>query len=991
MTIYTSYQKPHPDQELTKIALGDVLSGIQKGEYAELTLNYQNENSPMERAKHKKALPSFSPCVELFTSSEYYDDNRPTGIIHFDIDILENRSLNTLVAKRHIASLPEVAYCFISPSKGLKFAIMSDFSRDSKEPSSQLKQRYKRAYKEAKRYIMSQSKLNIDTQFDDTANDLEHFCYVSNDEDAYINLECETFEINEKIKEGLAYELSYDYDANEDINQFLECVPDDFEWEDRRPINFEVFKRYGEDSIDVLAHHWNATDSGDIREELNLQYQVVAQNIEETDINWMRTHPNYNPNIKGVTESDHQFEKLYSPDQATNELKKLVDRFFKDRKSTFINISAGHGKTAAVLDALKEAPADAQILYLTPNHKLAKEVVTSFTADKNEELTDKIVHLEGKSRACSAKKYNEELDQFERNNGISPPSLKIPAPIEAYEGSNIPAPFNACKSCDFFKQRKCDYFNQFDSQKPIRVMTHEQLTNYQSSGFYGINVTKNADGNEEFKPKQDNRKPDFIIVDENWLKENNISASFDSNFNSICLILSSLKLGLTMTDAIKTHSEQVFVDIEAAKLLNLPEYSTDAKFAKKYIQAHAQQADIPILKTFYEFLLTGNKTEIRKLSLEKFEIKYCRIRQIAKRYEGVPTLFLDATADKRVIKAVIGDIPFESIKVKPSDQVNVYQAEDLNITKSWFIKRKDDIPTLIETLRGYNEKYQNVGLITYKTINDTDKKPIKDLDEWFDGSEPSDSAIGELDKWLARRTGISTFGHFGDLRGSNQFKGVDCLIVLGRHSLRLDELPDYTHAIFGTPPPQRHKQYHYSMKADTPVLMKDGTSKSIINFHHYDANMRSVHKQFCVSETIQAIGRGRIIHCETKKDIFLFSKESLGSDIQVTSFFKKEDVLPKDRFTDQIKSLKETGYCKISHAELRKLGMTDEYSKKVNRPIVTAEFEKAGIEELISIQVKNKWSNKSARDYYTSDRTKLKTHIESLGLTILDSRFDECR
>ena len=72
--------------------------------------------------------------------------------------------------------------------------------------------------------------------------------------------------------------------------------------------------------------------------------------------------------------------------------------------------------------------------------------------------------------------------------------------------------FNLLQGFNFLlKQRKCDYFNQFDSQKPIRVMTHEQLTNYQSSGFYGINVTKNADGNEEFKPKQDNRKPDFII------------------------------------------------------------------------------------------------------------------------------------------------------------------------------------------------------------------------------------------------------------------------------------------------------------------------------------------------------------------------------------------------------------------------------------------------------------------------------------------------
>ena len=80
---------------------------------------------------------------------------------------------------------------------------------------------------------------------------------------------------------------------------------------------------------------------------------------------------------------------------------------------------------------------------------------------------------------------------------------------------------------------------------------------------------------------------------------------------------------------------------------------------------------------------------------------------------------------------------------------------------------------------------------------------------------------------------------------------------------------------------------------------------------------RAVSEHYSLSETQQAIGRGRLIHGKAK-DIYYLSNEYLGSNIEVTGFlsyndlFSREIVDPDYKIIDPVKleALKVTGFFK---------------------------------------------------------------------------------
>jgi len=633
--------------------------------------------------------------------------------------------------------------------------------------------------------------------------------------------------------------------------------------------------------------------------------------------------------------SDHQFEPLLMVDTAQKKLDSAIQSFFEGKRSTFLNVSTGLGKTRAVLKALNTIPSNKRVLVLVPNHDLAEEIVKKFSDLRESRLDSElermrcahsgIFHLKGKT------------------NGM----CEEPERLKPYLDAGVKPPAKVCTYCPKYRTSGCRYIEQFNSLKNIRVMTHNELVNEQSAWFYG---NKRGDGSP---PRKSQQKFDYIIVDEDWLQADNHLATFKSKFKSIGKIIDSLKVTEDLSAAIRKYETDVLDDYQKYENTQYPKFEGNRNYIQEHRDINAELFDLKILKAFYNYLVSGNDHEISRMFYDQKtrKLHYYDFHKTADRYSDVPTLFLDATANESLIKEVIGDIDFHSIKVKASDTVNVYQAENFNITKSW-LENDKNISRLIKFINKAKENYQNVGFITYQNVSNQ----------------------ANFDDWLAAECGIETYGHFNKVRGLNKFENLDCLIVIGRQLIRQKDNINIAQAIYG----ERIADAHSTL--DTPIRMKDGTSRSIGNYIYNDPRLESVRKHFSRAETLQSVGRARLIQhaYNHPKDIFILSKESLGSDLEVTKFVREEDILPLVKYESQANTLKQTGYCKNKPKELiDNLGLSKSSINK-DRTGIIEEFLNAGIEEVV-VSYKDKNRNPKKHSYFVSDRKALLNHIQKIG------------
>lgn len=144
-----------------------------------------------------------------------------------------------------------------------------------------------------------------------------------------------------------------------------------------------------------------------------------------------------------------------------------------------------------------------------------------------------------------------------------------------------------------------------------------------------------------------------------------------------------------------------------------------------------------------------------------------------------------------------------------------------------------------------------------------------------------------------------------------------------------------------------------------------------------DSRVEHVKRHFSNAETIQAIGRARLIHGKPK-DVYLFSNESLGADITIADFFRYEE--PK--YADAIQNLKRIGYCRVKKSDLIGLGLTENALRSKNSAI-EGEFFAAGIEK-VAVTVRDSHYNIRKREFYVFDRRKLSSHFDDSELVEID-------
>ena len=923
--------------------LRDIIRCIRSRDFAEVVTEIRSLTDSTRIKALKKSLPIFFPTIifKYGNGNKIDEHSQPTGIVQFDIDQKDNGNLNFDELKAKIDQIAECIYSCRSPSGGLKFGILTDFTKLSDESAESMVGRFSQAYNHCLAHI--KKAIAIDLNDDKTADRITQACFLSFDHDAYFNERPSIFHVNDDcVFQSKQYRIEDAQPSDEAAVQFaLAKIPRNLDYKSRIETNYCVLYMLARAGIPLLLYHWDKPEKDELKEQLEdfLRYAKFGSIYQLRAI--ARKHGYTEPTGRQRTKlrpeaADIKLEPLVSPDDANTQLAVIISNFIETKNSQFINITAGSGKTRKVLEILLDKiDVRTKVLYLVQEHKLAMEIHENFKKMRSDRIPkssnvnlqsirlnsrlSRAGHLMGRDKLCE----NQALNEMYKNAGVSM------------------HPLQCINDCPMFAD--CGYTTQFNNpHENIRIMTHREWDGEQSKWANGY-----KSGARGIEPRKDFWVPDYIVIDENIfsIPKNILSGSGDSKSPSFKRIIDDVNRGLTLPEAVLENSEQVLAD---AKMMHHEGYKIVFTDTQSYIDSVKPKSfHFQILKRLEDFLKKYDETLLNGMWVQDNEIKWLKINRAAERYENIPTLFLDATANQLVIDRLLPGVKFHSIAVKSNPDVNLYQLADTTFSKD-FLMGQENFKVVASGLKAIVDSYKNVGLITYKGLKKDD--------------ESFSERLGEV-------IGIpsSRILHFGALRGKNQLEDVDCLLIVGRNMLPMNAGKNYARTIFNHAEGGDNRPY-----ADMPVRMKDGSCYKLNSSTGEDEYHHAIYEHFSLSETLQAIGRGRAIY-GSKKDIFFFSNENLGTDIEVAEFFLYEDYFDvpekpakpprKIIAEDVLDALIERGFVRDIQREIEEQLMLTKSQVKDNRKRIYEELLSLGFEK-ISLMIKDKKSSKRQHDYY---------------------------
>ena len=947
---YTSYLSRPTDSTVITASFEDIFRRIKSDELSGIVNEIRKETDKRKRTELKNTLPAFFPTVFLNSDKNVLnDDSIATGIIQFDVDTQDNIDLDFDLFRTAISVLPETFYIFKSPSNGLKFAIKTDFHRHIDEDIESFKARFKIAYEKVKSYI-EEAIINFNVNYDKSVGNIKWLCYLSHDNDIYFNQDSQIF----KVDTLCVYEqketrlCSNQIEDKEQVLDLLSNIGKDLDYPDRFIVNSVVIDVLGYEALSVLESHWTTKSRDKLKKDIEGQIKQSGKGGFKPNLGILVNYAKANGwspvtgsarNKLQVQETTLTLPPLLDPKEASLKLKEIIEDFFKDKKSRFINFSTGAGKTYTMLQILENIGWDTRIIYLVKSHELADEIKNTFNLIRREYSTTRsfkeqhakkstIDHLKGRAELCEN---------------------------DAVIKSLVPASFchsNTATGGSCMYQAECRYTLQFNDLGSIRVMTHNEYVNAQGKYFNGVDAYGGV--------RKGKWVPEYLIIDEDiFTVEEDFKEGVDSRFNVICKILIAVQSGVDLSDAILANQTDIFIDALENKRDTPPEFLINVSKTKSKSDSNPKFSEL-----FYnitQYAKTEDLDYLKGMRVEGSYIIQSVIKSVAERYENIPTLYLDATANQAIIEKLLPNVEYHSISVKSKDDINLYQLQNKTFSKKQLKNEgvMDDVIFGLKKLTNrYKDEGKSVGLITHKTLKEI----------------TSNSAFKNFDEFLSNEIGVELFGHFGGLRGLNKFNDVDCLIVLGRQLLPSNATRSNTWAIFNEAGGDWSKDSFSYM--NSPVRMKDGTVLGLNSQIMLNEKTRAVGEHYSLSETKQAIGRGRMVHGRTK-DIYYLSNEYLGSDIEVTGFLNYGDLFSRDIISAaKLETLKGIGFIEstkqvdiMNALELTKIKVQE------NKDKIIRELKDVGFIR-VNVVYKNFNRKEVIKEFYMMDEILLMNHLK---------------
>lgn len=620
------------------------------------------------------------------------------------------------------------------------------------------------------------------------------------------------------------------------------------------------------------------------------------------------------------------------------------------------SVTVGVGKSyvaTKLVTAFQERLINELALWAVPDHKLAEQAVADLRAELRSRSTQQGWGLDVE-QVVRHHKGRKQGDMCPDRVGVGTFD-KLAADYEDLGLSPLPA----CQHCPHFKT--CPWIAQREDRAPgIIVMTHPALYAFEVKTDVLVGETLGA-------MKRNSRLPDQVVVDENilntalgepmeWKVDNlmpiqgvpilavHIGSSFQPALEADELEFkkwrSKLVSILRPTDGSDDLSEGLLLDktVQASgiakdnidRVLDLEHDHRAVLMAA--ITAEIERAAVAgvlsddaastshlgALKGSYQasqivtriwhllrlhFDILGRE-HVWALRVIGSDVSAWSVRRLPEWMAFVPTIWLDGTADPRIVRRLIEcagvlqpNLEFCDIHVEPSNSSLTVIADNAYSTSRLLDDRprhKDDVrdsqrkaagtEKQTRTKRRSDSRFGNIErFIQYLAkLHTRDKVLVIASKKLRDDLEPNAPDV--------------RFLHYGLLRGQNVGQDVRAAIIIGRDTPQTDRLEFMAEAVFSNDQDAidigHEKDGWPSNSVEVP--MSGGYGCEITGERHGDPLVAAVQRQIVDAEVAQAVGRVRAVQRgESGRPVDIFQFGRIAPGMPVTRICNLEDVLPK--------------------------------------------------------------------------------------------------
>lgn len=937
----------------------------------------------------KGQLPSFFPSID--------PDNKTAkgsnGVFQFDIDVSDNPNLNMYELRDKLSQQSSIIYAMISPRGGLKFAILTNFNQLNLKTSIDVKALYKSLHKKLSAHIQS---IVGDFNNDAQTENMMQTCNISYDPDVHVNLNATPFnfdlgEINSAIAEiedaTSAHQQISKMDDNktlddlqEEFIHLLAGIPNNLSYTDRLPVNFTALYLFGLSGIQMMLSHWVVKDRSKLEGDLKTQMKSAKYHCMNKVRAMSSKHIKATNTIHGwscAVPSLHVFEERISIEDARQLTHEIINDFFRDPKTTIVKAPCGIGKSTIAASIL--AKTHYKVLYLTPSHDLGNEIVESIRTEQR--------NIRKQAATIAKRKFSSHLPPTHIYGRTATNSDEVlmcenKQVFEYYNEQKVQIPNQECLKCHMMP---CRYTLQFENLSNVRISTHATLINKPSNWengttFNQISLTENQLNNplqtkgdiglvEVLGPKSGDWAPNIIIVDEAFLSSGQFDLTSTVQSKSLKQILFDCSSGKELLSAIESSADQLRKDFNTlgAVEANLKNFVGEeyVENARKYSRSGSV-----FLKVFHDALQASTVTNdllAMRLSRGQGETKmiYNPLLAIHERFQNVPILIFDATAQKEIYQYIYPDAKFVEISARPSSEFKVFQLQNFALSKKELRNSPSVYGEVVKDIASKIDFHEakKVGLISYKKIGVNGE-----------GFSFVNKLKAEVLPFLNDQSVDIKTLHFGHLRGSNFFNDCDLVIVVGRYFL-------HENAILGKA--QQMIKCNLSelglKEIERPSRLREHDSIAFPNYSHLSPDVQSIQDAFGLAETVQAIYRARPF-TDKPKTVYYYSNASLGGDVSIDGVFD----LPVGKMFDSLNNLSKVGFCQITPSELKKLGFSEYESTPVGREERIRQILSRGVSRYVFVMRQN--GKDVSKDYLVTNLAKLEEHLSQAKFKIKERR-----
>lgn len=261
--------------------------------------------------------------------------------------------------------------------------------------------------------------------------------------------------------------------------------------------------------------------------------------------------------------------------------------------------------------------------------------------------------------------------------------------------------------------------------------------------------------------------------------------------------------------------------------------------------------------------LSTARADCHSIDFATGEIRLHSRKSIMRRCDVDTVVILDADAEPVILRAHFPDITV--VEVEASLSAEIVQVDDLSFSRRWLGLNQGQVPEMakIEKLVSAISKVAKCGLlVTYRNL------------------------ISHLEPLLP----CMKYAYFGNLRGTNDYKHLNSVFIVGRHFIPYRAVEDAARALFW--------DAEEPLQLGQPICRRHQVGQGVLkSYDELDYRPQAIRRASREAETRQALARLRLVHAENPKRVYLFSSQPIGVPVdRLIQFESPKGVRLFDRF-----------------------------------------------------------------------------------------------